>query len=67
MYNHFNPNPCGKNVGDCTVRAISKATGMEWGEVYLRLCIQGYLDGMIWDSWDSSNENILYYWVKEDD
>ena len=24
-------------------------------------------DGMIWDSWDSSNENILYYWVKEDD
>ena len=45
MYNHFNPNPCGKNVGDCTVRAIVKATGKEWGEVYLRLCIQGYLDG----------------------
>ena len=44
MYNHFNPNPCGKNVGDCTVRAIVKATGMDWGEIYLRLCIQGYLD-----------------------
>ena len=45
MYNHFNPNPCGKNVGDCTVRAIVKATGKDWGEIYLRLCIQGYLDG----------------------
>lgn len=45
MYSFFNPNPCGKNAGDCTVRAIVKATGMEWGEIYLRLCIQGYLDG----------------------
>ena len=34
MYNHFNPNPCRKNVGDCTVRAIVKATGKEWGEIY---------------------------------
>ena len=29
MYKYFNPNPCGKNVSDCTVR----------------LCMQGYLDG----------------------
>ena len=27
------------------MRAISKATGKDWGETYLRLCIQGYLDG----------------------
>ena len=45
MYKYFNPNPCGKNVSDCTVRAICKATGKDWGEVYLRLCMQGYLDG----------------------
>ena len=45
MFEYFNQNPCGKNVGDCTVRAISKATGKDWGETYLRLCIQGYLDG----------------------
>lgn len=32
-------------MGDCTVRAISKATGNSWGETYLALCIQGYLDG----------------------
>lgn len=45
MYSHYNPNPYGRSVGDCTVRAISKATGREWGETYLALCVQGYLDG----------------------
>lgn len=45
MYSQFNPNPIGKNVGDCTVRAICKATGKEWGDVYLGLCMQGYLMG----------------------
>lgn len=124
MFRYFNPNPNGRNVSDCTVRAISKATGKDWGEVYLALCIQGYLDGdlpnanacwgaylrslgyqryiapdtcpacytvadfaaehpagtyilalsghvvcvqdgAIWDSWNSSNEIVLYYWQKE--
>lgn len=41
----YNPNPNGKNVGDCAVRAISKATGQDWGKTYLDLCICGYLDG----------------------
>lgn len=26
------------------MRAISKATGREWGETYLALCVQGYID-----------------------
>jgi len=124
MYKYFNPNPKGRNVSDCTVRAISKATGKEWGDVYLELCIQGYLDGdlpnanacwgsylhrlgfrrhilpnecpdcytvsdfaaeypvgtyilalsghvvcvqdsTIFDSWDSSNEIVLYFWEKQ--
>ena len=42
---YYNPNPSGKNAGDCTVRAIAKATGMSWQEAYLALAIQGYLDG----------------------
>lgn len=124
MYSYFNENPCGRNVGDCTVRAISKATGKDWEKTYLALAIQGYLDGdmpsanavwgsylhslgyrryivpdscplcytvgqfagehpvgtyilalsghvvcvqdgTIFDSWDSSNETVLYFWVKE--
>lgn len=41
-YIQKNPNPQGKNVGDCTVRAISLATGEPWEKIYLDLCIQGY-------------------------
>ena len=26
-FSYFNPNPAGQKVGDCTVRAIAKATG----------------------------------------
>lgn len=42
-YENINPNPKGKNVGDCTVRAISLATEQDWEKVYLDLCIQGYM------------------------
>lgn len=121
---YYNPNPSGKNSGDCTVRAIAKATGMSWQEAYLALAIQGYLDGdmpsanavwgaylrklgygrhimpdtcpdcytvedfardhpsgvyilalsghvvclrdgVLYDSWQSQYETVLYYWTKE--
>ena len=62
-------------MSDCTVRAICKATGKDWGEVYLSLCgtyilaLSGHVvcvqDGVIYDSWNSENEIPLYYWVKE--
>lgn len=45
MYRYYNTNPMGRNVGDCVVRAVSKATGQGWGETYLALCVQGYMDG----------------------
>jgi hypothetical protein len=41
MYKHFNGNPCGKNNGDCVIRAISIATGKTWYQVYAGLCVQG--------------------------
>lgn len=37
----YNPNPAGKQVGDCSVRAIAKATGQSWDETYTGLCVQG--------------------------
>lgn len=43
MWNRHNENPAGRNVGDCTVRAISAATGDNWMKTYLGLCIQGAL------------------------
>jgi hypothetical protein len=30
-------------VGDCTVRAICKATGDKWDDIYLDLCVMGLL------------------------
>lgn len=124
MYRYFNTNPAGKNVGDCVIRAVSKATGQGWDETYTALCVQGLIDcdmpsanavwgnylrglgfrryiipdtcpgcytvarfaaehpagtyilalsghvvcvqdGTVFDSWDSSNEVVLYFWVKE--
>lgn len=36
-----NENPEGARVGDCTVRAISLATGQPWEKVYWGLCVEG--------------------------
>ena len=45
MYSYYNPNPRGKRVGDCVIRAISKATNKSWEEVYIELCLLGYIMG----------------------
>lgn len=125
MWKMHNPNPNGKFVGDCTVRAITKATDKPWDEIYLGICIQGFLmcdmpsnnsvwgaylkakgfkrkllrdecpdcytvedfcrdhpkgtfvvavhnhvltviDGDYHDSWDSGQENPIYYFERED-
>lgn len=42
-FEKVNPNPKGKNVGDCVVRAICLAEGVEWERIYLDLCLQGYM------------------------
>lgn len=43
MFKRFNPNPMAARVGDCTVRAMSKATGKDWQHVYIQLCLYGLL------------------------
>ena len=43
MWQYINKNPRGRSVGDCTVRAISTATGNGWAETYLDLCLFGLL------------------------
>ena len=41
MYIYYNPNPNNKLVGDCVIRAIAKATGKRWDEVYDEVCEVG--------------------------
>lgn len=34
VWRRYNPNPCGKSVGDCAVRAVAAALGLTWQESY---------------------------------
>ena len=42
MFTYYNPNPHRRTVGDCTVRAISAATGEDWERIYCELCAEGF-------------------------
>ena len=44
-YEYYNPNPTGRNVGDCTVRALSIALEQSWDETYINLCVFGLMYG----------------------
>lgn len=44
-WRHYNPNPMGKKIGDCTVRAISCALGQSWEAAYTALCVEGFTLG----------------------
>lgn len=120
----YNPNPAGRNVGDCAVRAITVALDIDWEDAYELLAraafnmadmpssdsvisailrsngfyrdivpntcpdcytvkefakdhpvgvyvvktnehVVSILDGIVYDSWNSSNEIPIYYWYKK--
>jgi hypothetical protein len=45
MWIHYNPNPTGRSVDDCAVRAVSKALSMEWEDAYIEICSNGLAMG----------------------
>lgn len=45
MWIEYNPNPLGIRVGDCVIRAISKALDASWERIYVDLCVQGFMLG----------------------
>lgn len=126
MWQEYNPNPTGKRVGDCVVRALSKALGLDWEAAFLSAVAMAYRmadmpssdsvwgavlrshgftrqaipntcpdcytaadfcrdhpsgtfvlgfgghvatikDGILFDSWDSSNEIPQFYWQQEEE
>ena len=34
MWQKYNPNPCGKSIGDCAVRAVAVALDISWYEAF---------------------------------
>ena len=45
MWEEYNPNPVGRRVGDCAVRAVSKALDCDWETAYTMLTANGFLMG----------------------
>ena len=125
VWAEYNPNPVGRRVGDCSVRAIAKALDLEWEDAFWLMCAnaaqmgdmpssdavwgsvlrqRGYFrtaipnvcptcytaedfcrdnpkgtyvlgfgghvacvrDGVLYDSWDSSQELPQFFWFKKE-
>lgn len=123
MWKRYNPNPAGRSVGDCSIRAIAKALDTDWKQAFAMIVSNAYqmadmpssnsvwgsvlfqngferssinsdcsdcytaadfaedhphgvfvlgfgnhvatiIDGVLYDSWDSSQEIPQYYWYK---
>lgn len=42
MWIKYNPNPAGRLVGDCSVRAVAKALNTDWESAYSLICDAGF-------------------------
>lgn len=45
MWIEYNPNPTGRKVGDCAVRAIAKALSLDWETAYNLIASNGFAMG----------------------
>lgn len=45
MWKYFLNNPTGRAVGDCAVRAVSVALGVDWETAYAMLAVNGFAMG----------------------
>lgn len=71
-YSYYNPNPVGRtSVGDCTVRALSKALGQTWEETYVGLALEGFKRGdlpnadSVWGPYLKSH-GFSRHWIPDD-
>ena len=42
MWKQYNPNPSGRAVGDCAVRALTAALGVDWDTAYILMTLEGF-------------------------
>lgn len=45
MWEEYNPNPVGRRVGDCAVRAIAKALDTDWETAFVMLVTNAFAMG----------------------
>ena len=64
MYIKYNPNRTGRTVGDCAIRAISKALKVDWETAYMLVVTNGYYMGDMPSSdsvWGSVLRQYAFY------
>lgn len=49
MFIYYNANPYGRLINDCTIRAISLATGESWNDTYKELSNFARMQGSMFD------------------
>lgn len=45
MWMEYNPNPAGRRVGDCSIRAVAKALDTDWETAYALIVTNGFAMG----------------------
>lgn len=64
MFIMYNPNPVGRQVGDCSVRAVAKALNIDWETAYVMLSVNGFSMGDMPSSdsvWGATLRQYGYY------
>lgn len=59
-YAYYNPNPVHRSVGDCAVRALSKALEQSWEETYAGLALEGFAQGDL-----PNSDEVWGHYLKE--
>ena len=42
MWQEWNPNPKGRRVGDCAIRAVARALGVSWEDAFALLAVNAF-------------------------
>ena len=45
VFEEYNPNPVGRHVGDCAIRAIAKALDIDWETAFILITVNAYQMG----------------------
>ena len=64
MWIELNNNPLSRRVGDCAVRAVAVALGVDWETAYIMLSANGYAMGDVPSAdavWGATFFEIRYY------
>lgn len=60
VWREYNPNPAGRKVGDCSVRAVSAALGVDWETAYALMAVAGFNMGDMPSNLNSPNDIIQH-------